>query len=702
MKLIQLYLLLLFFTSLGLSAQNQTDIKFVNTGAINIEGIMYVDCDMQMKNSSASTGRDVEVVLNGTTELKGSFYHDAEKHVFVTENNDWSTKSRPRGITSSTGIFRFVEQNSGGKRYISSSDTVAFDRVSNYITFPNLEIATNDQIYIPSTMGLDARTITREAANTGTLYLSSNIVSQKSMIYDASLRVTGDYDDEKNKYVYPVTPGSVIVEKRVREFRQTSSGGECTMLMPFAAPFTNMRSGYFAGNWVRRPLLDPEKNSFYYHYANRDTNPKDGVIDSDQYIIDPYTNLTASEAYLIRLQKAGGSMTEEYANLGITSSELEGAHDKDKFLMHGIPYPSLGVCSTPKELFAGTPVLSRTVQTGKAHTQNWVVGNSYTSALNTEEIANYLMNTINSYFVTNIYIYHHGTAGYMTYSMWNGSSVTDNLPDIHSMSVFMIAASALNTISETIEIGPEFQVHTGGIASADSFSEENILKRSSLANTNELKILLYPTDNPYVYDYTSIKLHKNAATGSDNYDISKLRNTGSKLFTLYGNNESNASLQQNALPYNAEKALLSVSPAVEKMNCTLKAQQADRFDTETVLLYDVKLNQWHDFQQNDSYSFVLSPADNADRFEIHFKPRTVTNITENAAGWYGFNNQNQLIIRNLDDSSIGTSALIHNTSGVLQIKELIRDIPEKHIDISMLTEGIYLLSLKGKTIKFIK
>lgn len=683
----RIFFLLLLLVGLRLGAQ-AADIKIVNTGEMNVKGAMYVGGDMQMKDASADK-RVVSVIHNGTTALAGSFYQDASGHVFKTENNDWANKSKPRGVTTSEGTIKFVS-STGKTRYISSSDTINFNRVANYISFPNLLLSTDDRVYVPSTLGLDARTIKQATNNDGVLYLASNPVGD--FVYDASLRVTGDDGD------YSVDADAVIVEKRVREFRQTSSGGAATILMPFASPIVGLRSGYFAGNWVRSPQIGAD-NSYFYPYANKNEVSGGELIDSDQYVINPRQALVVTKPYLLRLQKPGSTEGSEYADLIVTT---DATHDKDKFIFNGKPYASLETV-TGKQLFAGSAnPISFTFQAGKAKTQNWVVGNSYTSALNGQAIAEHLMHDASCYYVENMYIYHHGATGYETYSIWDGNDVPQNIPDIQGMSVFMIAASANNPDSETITIGPEYQVHSAGMAATAPKPGNPVLKASS-AEVNELRLFITPEDNPFVYDRTTIKLSGEALSESDKQDVGKLLNPGNRLFQIYGKNGSGAYLQCNALPYNAEKAEVSVSPAAEEMACVLSAENANDFSSEALQLYDRKLNQWHDLKLDSSYRFVLSPADEADRFELYFSPRKDTGWDSDLAGnWSVFNSGDELIVQGLNASMIGKPIQIYSITGTSIVNESVKSVPQQGISTASFPAGIYLFALDGKTIKFIK
>lgn len=692
-------LLILLFLWFFLPVRGETNIKFVVTGAMNVKGIMYVDCSM--KTANATTTRDVVVVHEGTTALAGSFYHDALKNAFKTENDDWSTKTKPRKITSSTGVVKFVADNTGAKRYISTQIT-NYNRVSEYIAFPRLEIATNDQVYVPETMGLDARTLVRETDKNGVLYLASNPVGSDK-IYDASFRVTGHKTGDET--VYTVTAGSVVIEKQVKEFREATSGGAATILMPFAAPFTNMRSGYFAGNWVRHPLWDDEHGGVYYPYGNKKST-EGNFIDRAQYVIDPTQNLVATEPYLLRLQRDGAKEADEYGQLLITKDEV---HDKAKFIFNGIPYPSLneGIEKPQKQVFAGTPVLLRQPQTGISTTQNWLVGNSYTSALNGVAIATMLMEHPSIAFSTDFYIYPHGATAYQTHSMWEGSKVPTTIPDIQSMSVFMVCVWKGNTVSDqTITVGPEYQVHTGGIAAqvsgGGSGGGSEAPQQRSTAESNALNFVLTPESNPFIYDRTSIKLAQNARLEADDHDVVKMLNKGNSLFELYGSNGTTNVLQQNALPYDAEKALLSVNPASEEILCVLTAENAETFATEVVELYDTKVGAWHNLRDTNSYTFVLSPGDSPARFEVYFTQTAPTSINEFTTDWYAYNTKEELTIRNLDASLQGAQIRIHNVSGILMLQQTITNTPDQSFAIGQLPAGMYLISLEGKTIKFKK
>jgi hypothetical protein len=688
-KTLLILIQLLLFGSNLFAQTETTNIRFINTGAMNVNGTMYVQGDMQMTNV-AGISQDVVVLHDGTTALEGSFYHDALKNVFKTVNNGGKTKTQPKGITSSTGTIKFVTNNTGKTRYISTQST-SFDRATEYIAFPNLVIDTDDTIQVPEYLGLDARTLVRNSGKDGVLYLHSHLLkdaNNESDIYDASFRVTG------NGGSYTVTPGAVIVEKYVKEFREVAEGSpSASHQMPFASPFENMRSGYFAGNWVRRPLFDDNASSFLYPYGNEDKNG-DGFIDFDQYVIDPKEDLNTREAYILRLQRHGAGEDKEYANLLHTAGE---DHNKAEFIIHGAPYPSLGDRPEPKQLFVGKSVLSRTPKTNKSATQNWLIGNSYTSALDANAIAKDLMDG-HVPFSTSMYIYHHGSTGYETYDMYNNGGTID-IPPIHAMSIFMIAVWKNNTVSETIEIGSQYQIHARGLMGKHGKDPNKPLRNET--SSDVLTFTMNPQDNHFIYDRTAIRFSEEAQLGMDEQDLAKLINKSNRLFQLYGNNGSSSELQQNALPYGAKEARLNVNPPAAEIPCVLSVEDAYAVNTEEVLLYDTQLNLLRDLRVSDSYTFISSPEDNPERFIVYFVPQEMTGIDSPKTGWYHWNNKQTLTVKDIDESLISSPISIYASTGVMVINQTAGN-QETEIDIQSLPYGVYILSLGGKTIKFIK
>ena len=769
--------------------------SFVNSGMMSIDAgsIMYVEGNMQMLDevgiyldwsNPVPIVPEVRMVLDGTLSLEGSFVHDAVGNVFAIENGtpmsdgswtDWTNRTKPRGISSSTGILKFVTDAAanGLQRHITSSG--AIDRRLNYIAFPNLVFDTNDTIILPSIMGIDARTIKRANGKAGVLYLVSDVhdaienpgvviveeigyLCVECMVFDASLRITGDNGD------YTVDEWAVIVEKRVVEYRDSEAlqAGAVAMLMPFAAPFTAMRSGYFAGNWVRQPLLTlmpttqcPVYNSYYYPYGNMPSASNPAVIDHSQYVIDPNQKLIPGNPYLLRLMTAHpvDDTYGSYMVLNLTAGEN---HDLDKFIFNGTPYQNL-VRATDGKLFAGTPILNQTVQINRNNSQNWVVGNSYTSGINGQAIADWIIDA-DAYYYSTIWTFQPGATKYEANPIWDydaNAPITAGIPDIHAMSVFMIAATSKNTIAENVKIGPEYQIHTGGIiapgvhipggnnlilpspklsvigigggnnsrrvsetAQADLHLRNAAASGNTAASDNVLTLVLTPDDNPFVYSRTHIKLSATASETTSTGNVAAMPNP-SRKFSLTGYYQG-TQLQVNALPFSAKSAALTLEPSPNYMPARITVFGAESMSTEIVWLHDKKEGIFINLKTNSSsqlktasanltqntYDFVLAPDDKPDRFEILFVADNLITTpvpeTDLAESWKIHKSDNELLIFDLNDALLNANARIFGVQGTKYIEQSIFTVPQQRVDISQLPKGVYLLQIDNKTVKFVK
>jgi len=318
-------------------------------------------------------------------------------------------------------------------------------------------------------------------------------------------------------------------------------------------------------------------------------------------------------------------------------------------------------------------------------------------------------------------VFPHGAAHYETHLIWdptlNGghggipANITDDLVIIPAMGVFMIAAwsGADQTAGVTPNIGARFQVHTAGIpsqanlnnSSEDFFNPPNGT-RSALAQSSVLNFVLTPEDNPFIFSRTSIRLNENADLNADRHNVRGLPNASNRLFHLYGTNRSREVLQQNVLPYTAPLAMLSVSPAAERMAVVLRVEGAENFATDIVELYDRQTGQRQDLRLNNSYWFVMNPGDNADRFEVRFARTDLDETDTIISDWQAFSFGGELVVTDLSSSHQGAQLRIHNVSGRLHIQQTITNVPEERINISSLPAGVYLLSIEGRTVKFIK
>ena len=670
------YLLLLLFLPLSLSVESQTHdptiVRFVNTGKMHVAAnsnnasLFIPDGVLTDKTSS--------IVQNGITVIGGNFYQNATTPAFSVGTNSFTNSSGTvRFITNHSSQQRRIAVWSGNAsipaRYSTSNPTTGnfFARSSAYVAFPSIEIATADTIYIPAVMGMDATNIVR-TSSTGTLYLESNPLGG-AQIYEASLRVIGNI----------VTAGAVVIEKYVLPFRDKPDAN--TYLYPFATPYTNQRAGYFAGNWVRAPRADANG-----HYTYPFANKKDAVqnyIEESQYVRWADDPLYVSDPYLIRLQPDGYAYDLPFV---ITSGE---DHDLNKFIFNGKPYnlPFIAEQKITGILYSRAPAAAGTKY-------QWLIGNSYTSAISIDLLHDAITNSSTT-FSNLLYIYPHGATSYEAYNL-----TTDfgNIPDIPAMSVFMLIVASSNTnTSQAFTITPNMQVHGKG------FADDGTGPFLSLAQSeSQLTFRLTPEDNPYIYDQTRIILQEGNSLILRNLAIEKPLNTASDYFQLYSGNEIQP-LSKNVLPENISKTSLFVSPPKHTLSCRLTVSGIETLSTETLLLYDSKLDIWTDLLLSEDYIFESEPQDDSDRFTVYFKSPTGLDSVETAQ-ISAFCKDGYLYLNDLTSATLGSRLLIYNTSGLLLHETEIDSYPNYNTSVSV-PSGVYVAKIIGEQpaiIKFIK
>ncbi len=660
--------LLLISLSIGAQTHDPTVIRFVNTGKMHVAA-NGINTSLFIPDAVLTDGQS-SIVQNGTTAIGGNFYQNAQSTAFTLGTD---------GFTVGGGTVRFMSESLSSKqrqiavwrgntnnpvavpaRYTTNDPAAPsfFSREENYVAFPNIEIATNDEIRLEPIMGIDAINITRTSA-TGRLYLESEPVGASS-VFNASLRVTGS----------TVDLGTVIVEKHILPFRREEDGNN--YLYPFASPYTNLRAGYFAGNWVRSPLADGNGH-YAYPYANMKSQNGD-YIDESQYMRSALDVLTVGAPYLIRLRPSG----HEYDHPFILTGESE--HDLDKFILDGNMH---GLDFTAKQKMTGTLYNRAPAAAGTKY--QWLIGNSYTAALSIESLTEAIANSA-TVFSSNLYIYPHGATTYEAYDLVNDAG---KIPDIPAMSIFMLIVSSGNAnTSESFVITPRMQVHGGSIG-ADWGTTE-------IQAANELVFRLTPQDNPHIYDRTRIVLQEDLPLDAP---ISKTIDPAGDYFQLYGGSEEQA-LEKNVLPENTEQTPLLVSPPKNATDCRLTVSGVETLTTETLLLHDKKTNVWTDLKQSEDYVFQTNPEDSPERFTLYFQ--IPTNIKEvDTSAVYAYCQDGYLFLNRLTEADLGASLKIYNAAGILIQETRVDSYPQYSTPATM-PQGVYMAKLTGKDNKVFK
>ena len=669
-----------FLLTIGLligigTIRGEQPIRLVNIGPMvvdpnNGEVTLYVPYSVRMVDESPSTSK-VSISQQGITSIGGSFYQDSESNVFETVGG-W-------GI--STGSIVFSENNTSNVRHIRTSnpaDMTDFDRASHYVAFPNLVIATNDTIKVPCRMGIDAATIKKHTgAETGTIYLKSEVVTvdTDSKIYDASLRisavgVTGSTESEDL-----VAEGSVIVEKDISIYR-TGVG----LLFPFAAPYTNMRSGYFAGNFVRRMLEDADyAGHVTYVLGNQDKNG-DGTIDAEQYISNALESFVAGKAYMIKARPTGF----DYSDLDLIESndpDTPTFYDKGKFVFNGSPYASME--TRRKQLFAKEQLFHKELNGENFEKMiNWVVGNSYTSAISVESLYNAMKNT-GLTLSPNIYYYDLGSTSYTPYNLLDNQPNFNDLSDIPAMTTVIIRASKASQTG-TLTIDRSMQTH-GKISS-------NFL-RSERQYNNELVFRVSPSDNRNVYDQTLIALRPNAS-GS----IGKLSSPDSDNFRLYAGDNMSISVQAEG----TAKVPLGFVASDKVETYFLSVSRIESMTTEGVWLEDCKTGEWIDLKQTSEYNFASEVGDSSNRFVVHFTPKMTAGLEafkQSPLSVYSV--YDEIVISGLIAADIDASICVSDMQGRVLINDKINVYPSQKWH-ALFNAGIYMVRIGGERNETVK
>lgn len=669
--------LLFAFFSLQISL-SQSTITFVNTGKMHIglqqsgSGVsLYIPDDIRHLSVA---GSDVKVIQTGKMELGGSFYHDATTNIFEVDSD---TK------TTSTGIIGFVGEHTAKKREITTwnENIIGFDRGGRYIAFPNILIGTNDSIFLAAKMGIDANSINRTTTKTGYFILKSEEIN--SQVYNASLRLPFSGSSESL-----VSNGAVLVEQYVKTYRTG------TQLFAFASPFKNTQlSGYFAGNWVRKPTNDGLYGHTTYVLGNKPSTTNPTIIDADQYVYYPETKLECGRAYLIKPRPTGYDYNLLRSTSGLlTTGATVSAYDKDRFVFDGNVYtlPSYNEQIFAEDLLFQSPVIP--ANTTISNTINWLIGNSYTSPVSTELLANKLINSPLR-FQSTIYVFPAGSTSYQPCNITNSGDavIVSDITEIPSMSIFMVRVSKGQTTPNydcSLTLGKEILRHGNA-----SHSNPKYIKSKSNTLYDQVRFKLSPDVNPNIYDLAAIGIRSKALLGSDDYDIAKVYNGGNEGFQLFSLSETNSKLSANAVPPTVEKVKLCIKPPLESAMYRLDVAGTETLSTEGIWLQDLFTGQVIDLKLQSQYCFVSKNSDPAERFIVHFKKPVNTNMeTLTALSTIYFDGK--LSVINLNQQDCGSVVSVHNMQGGLIKQTTICSYPVQQFELEA-TPGIYIVSVKG-------
>lgn len=680
-KVFVFFILIALFIPFGrlkaIEPDSPDDVIFVNVGLMNIKAGGTNGVAMYVPFAMRHTGNNVGIVLNGQINLGGNFYQDAQTTVFKIE--DTSTTS----TTYSTGIFRFVK-NWGEARVISSNlIETTYDRGESYVAFPHIRLATNDTFGISAKMGIDALTLKRETGFTGKFVLESDRYVDD--VFDASLRITGEGNSDDL-----VDVGSVIVEREMSYYRSISGVDK---LFGFATPFHNTQlSGYFAGNWVRRPVADPVTGHTRYVFGNE--QDEFGVILASQYIYHPEEKLKSGQAYLIKPRPAGFNYADLMAENGLSVTDGDTtAYDQNKFVFNGKVYSLSGY---DEQLFAQDTVFKSPAVTSTTSTINWLVGNSYTAPIGTKQLID-AMGASPLKFSPYIWVYPAGSSTYQSYKITGTDNIiVQDLEEIPAMSVFMIRVLS-GTSPGQFNITKDMQRHAkvthSAPANAPSMARSEKAKATGISNQVLFKVT--PSDNIWNYDLAAIGLRSGASLGSDSYDMTKIYSEAD-VFQIYSLSSTDVKLSANAVPLETPNVKLCFHPVKDTTEFQLEAQHLETLNSEGLWLEDLVTHTITDMYEQPSYSFISIPDDIEERFIVHFVAPENTGLVDGelGSGIKAYMLNDNLIIKNLLVDDLGAVIHLYDASGRLLKMHTVNSYPAIEIPFKTMS-GVYMLQLRG-------
>ena len=687
------WILLLVFT-VSVHSQDAAKVSLVNAGKMYVSSSgaanIYVLGGVRMINGVMP----VNIVQQGVTKLTGHFYQDCTNgsHVFATD---------AAGIGTSTGTITFFGE--AFDKEITTKTLTAFNRQGSYIAFPNVQIDMNKNLILPSRMAADMNKLVVGAGKVGKLWLKSanDASAAPGRIYDASLRfpkrATTDTDNTTTQSTNAPL-GKIVVERDILGYRgNTTPQG---VMFPFATPFYGtQRSGYFAGNWVHRPVRDASHHT-EYPYGNI-PDPATGKIARNQFITDPLEKLVAGQAYLIKplgtTEFPGLVLNYELA-LQITGAGAPTVSDYQKtmFVFDGSVY------KLPKEdeQLNLMPIFDKTVSSVKGKAVRILIGNSYTAPLDLQKISLYLYNHPTLYISRNIQVFLPHQTSYIPYDILQhipGKVTAPQLMTKHTvpgMGVFMIILHDGYNSTGNLKIDRTFLTHDNNphnLRSANGFQDE---------------VLFTLTSEYYslTEDLAAIGFRTGAKETKDDLDMLKAKPenlaNGPVMYTL---SDDNMELASNSIPEGTKNVRLCIeSNNRESDRCRLHISRHESLNTGCLMLEDRATRSFIDLKDLEYYDFTLYPGDSKDRFVVHFTLPTDINDMNTQALTMFYNKQSQTLeVKGLTEKDINSSLTVTDTQGRILRKE---DLKESH-EVNYLIEGVYIAKITGErsvVLKFVK
>jgi hypothetical protein len=652
---------------------------FVNTGKLYVgpnstdatKTTLYVKGSILARDSS-------EISQNGITEVTGHFVQNAKTHAFGTS---------AAGYATGTGIFAFSGETSEGLRYISSDTTnLSFDRSDRYITFPHIEIRTNDEIVVPSRMGIDAISIIRPAGYYGKLRLKSesNISAGKAYAYDASLRITGSGSSASL-----ATAGAVIVERDVTPYIDSVAVGQNTPMFGFATPFDGTQVvGYFAGNWVSQ-VQSGTNGDVAFPLSNTTYFSSNGAV------------LAAGDAQYVRLRDKKADYIQALASgaLPVVSGQ-DLNKTKTKFEFNGNVYDY----STVNEQLFANDALSRTVSSSSSDSIKWVIGNSFTAPISINKLG-IALQASSLAFDGKIYLLPAGSSSFQAYDYVNpllNSTSVAALTEITATTTFMLKLAPGSTTG-TFSVTKDMLAHGLLSHSLQKSALAKSIKTSGIV-ADKAEFIVSLASNPNIFDMASVAVYDLASANYDSFDAYK---DGFYPFGLYTLSKDGTPLSANITPIVTDSIPLCFKVTTLATDFQMNVSQLDLVNAEGLWLQDKLNGTLKQLSAGDTYGFTASPEDDANRFVVYFRaPKSTTGIDLNSQeAISAYYKDDVLRISHLSDTDLGAQITLLDLQGRPLLRTSVADVPQQAINIGHFASGVYVLNIKGQrsfTVKFVK
>ena len=311
-------------------------------------------------------------------------------------------------------------------------------------------------------------------------------------------------------------------------------------------------------------------------------------------------NPPASNADFSKYNETDGQWISAKTATGAWNSSFESAFSVGRGYL--VAYPVNGTYEFNGSLNNGSYTVHCTYTTVPGGGGWNLMGNPYPSSLGWSKVTKTHVDNA-------LYYYDASIQNFRYFIQLPGDTVGigSGIADIPSMQGFMVHAQ---TGGGSITLNNSMCAHPSTSIFYKSVQESGTLLKLSLSAGNSV-----PGDEAYI-------VFRNGPTENfdGDYEALKLYSFNPKVPVIHTLSSDSVELAINALPYTTEPVVVPMHfEVVTDTIYTLNFSGMESFLPETsIILEDLKTNQKIDMRMNPQHSFTGSPADNPERFHIHF------------------------------------------------------------------------------------